>query len=611
MSRLTHRRAAALAAAAAVLLYLPALANGFAGDDLIVVRDNPAAHSVAAALAAWFEPYWHGEWQWAGLYRPLTILSYAIDWSIAGGAPWWLHLMNVVLHAAATTLVVAVLAPWLPPLGTLVAGMMFGLHPVHVEAVANIVGRAELLVAVALLGALLAARYHRRAESTAARWRWLCAVLLLVLAALFSKEHGVIAIALIAVDHVLDGRRAPNRMVTLYLGVSAVTVGWLYLWQHVAGAFVAGGSHAALYGLGEGARAGTMAPLYLDVVRLLVWPMRLLSDYAPLTVPVRMEIGWVALFGLTMVLAILALGVLAVRRSPAIAFGILVAVLSYAPTSNLIFVSGVMLAERNLYLAVLAPGAVAGWLVSRQWHRPERRAVVAALVALMAAYTLRTIDRIPAWKDSLTLVLEELVAQPGNYHTRVLLSDFLADRGDTAGAIAERLVAADLYPEQPMPRVEAAQLAIESDRPLLGLQQAEIAMGLDVDDPRIDEVYIRALLANGMTDAAVTAGLAGAGRFPGSTDVLQAYAAALADEAAMDRLTLVGVRLDWHTRRFVAVQAILDSIAEAGLQAGALAAPCEDVVGVRTPVEALRPDLWEVLTRASGCGSRDVLKVSQ
>jgi hypothetical protein len=611
MPALSHRRAAALAAAAAVLVYLPALANGYAGDDLIVVRDNPAAHAVTAALTAWFDPYWHGEWEWAGLYRPLTILSYAIDWSIAGGAAWWLHLINVVLHAAATALVVAVLAPWLPPLGTLVAGTMFGLHPVHVEAVANIVGRAELLVAVALLGALLAARYYRRAESSAARWRWLCAVLLLVLAALFSKEHGVIAIALLAVDHVLDGRRTPNRMVTLYLGVSAVTVGWLYLWRHVAGAFVAAGAHAGLASLSWTERLATMAPVYLDVLRLLFWPMRLLSDYAPQTVTIRTGFGWVALLGLVVVTAILALGVLTVRRSPVIALGILVAALSYAPTSNVVLVSGVMLAERNLYLAVLAPGAAAGWLLANVHDRPDWKAAVAVAVVLMAGFAYRSIERIPVWEDSLTLILEERVAQPENYHNHVLLSEFLASRGDTAGAIAERLVAADLYPEQPMPRVEAAQLAMATGRTLLGLEQAEIAAGLELEDQRIDEVYIRALLANGMTDAAVTAGLAGASRFPGSTDVLQAYAAALAEAAAMDRLTLIGVRLDWHTRRFVSVQASLDSLAAAGLRAGALATPCEDVVGVRTPVEALRPDLWNALTRASGCDNLDVLKVSQ
>jgi hypothetical protein len=427
-----------------------------------------------------------------------------------------------------------------------------------------------------------------------------------VLAALFSKEHGVIAIVLIAIDHRLDRERAPDRMVTLYLGVSAVALGWLYLWRHVAGAFVAAGAHAGLAGLSWSERLSTMAPVYLDVLRLLVWPMRLLSDYAPQTVPVRTELGWVALLGLAAVGAVLALGVLAVRQSPAIALGILVAVISYAPTSNLILVSGVMLAERNLYLAVLAPGAVAGWLLVTRRGRPDWRAAVAVTVVLLAGFAYRSIERIPVWEDSLTLVLEERVAQPENYHNRVLLSEFLASRGDTAGAIAERLVAADLYPEQPMPRVEVARLALGMGRPLLGLQQARIAMGLDLEDPRMDEVYIRALLANAMTDSAVAAGLEGAMRFPGSSDVLRAYEAALVQEAAMDRLALIGVRLDWLARRFVSVQATLDSLAAAGLRAGALAAPCEDVAGVRTPVEALRPDLWDALTRASGCSSLDV-----
>ena len=85
------------------------------------------------ALGHWFSPYWpllEGE-PAAGLYRPAVILSYAVDWSISGGRPWWFHLVNTLLHGVATALVVLVALAWLTPLGALAVGLVFALHPVH------------------------------------------------------------------------------------------------------------------------------------------------------------------------------------------------------------------------------------------------------------------------------------------------------------------------------------------------------------------------------------------------------------------------------------------------------------------------------------------------
>jgi hypothetical protein len=164
MPRLTARRAVWVAALAAALVYLPALRNRWALDDHAVIEDNPAAHSVRGALDAAFSPYWpYKDGFSAGLYRPLTTLSYAVDWSIAGDHPWWFHLTNILLHALATALVVLVALRWLAPPAALAAGLVFATHAVHVEAVANVVGRAEILAAIGMLSALLAARRYRRA----------------------------------------------------------------------------------------------------------------------------------------------------------------------------------------------------------------------------------------------------------------------------------------------------------------------------------------------------------------------------------------------------------------------------------------------------------------
>ena len=135
-------------AVVAALLFLPGIRYGFVQDDRAIIAANPAAHSVAAALRAVDQPYWPRPAA-GGLYRPLTILSYAVDWSLSGGSAGWLHLMNAVWHSLATFLVMLALARWVPEPGVLAAGLVFAVHPVHVEAVAGLVGRADLLVTVA------------------------------------------------------------------------------------------------------------------------------------------------------------------------------------------------------------------------------------------------------------------------------------------------------------------------------------------------------------------------------------------------------------------------------------------------------------------------------
>src|SRR6185436_18692829 len=98
---------------------------------------------------------------------------------------WIFHVTNILLHALATGLVVRVALGWLPPAGALASGVLFAVHPVHVEAVSNVVGRLELLVAVGLLAAVLAARRFRHEEDEKRARLWFGATLAAVAFALF------------------------------------------------------------------------------------------------------------------------------------------------------------------------------------------------------------------------------------------------------------------------------------------------------------------------------------------------------------------------------------------------------------------------------------------
>jgi hypothetical protein len=599
---MTRGRATWIAAAVATVVYLLAVRNGWAGDDLVAIRDNPAAHSLSSAIAAWFEVYWPGEWRWAGLYRPFTILTYGLDWSIAGGAPWWFHLVNVGLHVAATALVVRVALAWLAPVGALVTGLVFAVHPVHVEAVANVVGRAELLVAVWLLLAVLSARRYRQAASSRARRWWFAATLVAVTLALCSKEHGVIAIGVLAVDHLLEPRRPRHSATGLYVAVAALTLAWLFVWRSIAGGLVGGGTHAAFFGLSPYGRVMTMFPVYLEVLRLLTWPFALASDYAPQVVTVRESVTLVGTLGFLATVAALALGVLSVRRAPVVAFGILVAVLSYAPTANLLVASGVVLAERNLYLAVLAPALIAGWGTAKVFDGPRRRAGTVACAGVVLLFAYRTVDRIPLWSDPLTLLVEEQAAHPENFHTRVLLGEYVSARGDSAWALGELLVAGALFPADPWAAVLASRQALAQGRPTIALREAERAYRRYRRDPRTVEVLTDALIATGEADSALAVAAAGARDLQGSETVLAAYRRALvAGAGAAWETTLVDATRDWSAGRVVSAAARLDSLERAPPAAAELGAACSRLAATVPVVRALRPRLAVVLEVGAAC----------
>jgi len=439
------RRELLLVFVAAVGLYLPTVRYGFVQDDRAIIASNPAAHSIGRALAAFDDPYWPRE-TGAGLYRPVTILSYAVDWTVSGGRPGWLHFMNALWHGLATVLLVMLLARWLPPLGAVAAGLLFAWHPVHVEAVASLVGRAELLAAVGILGAVLAAR----------RGHWAVAVLCAALA-MFSKEHGVIVGVVILLDKWLgphplspspfgrggtDDRGYPAGF---WIALGIVTIGFLAAWFAIGWA---GENDAAavFYGRGTWGRWAIALPAALRAAVLLIWPASLSVDYNPQVLPARVGISIPAVLGFVVIVGIPVLVVWCRRRVPAIAFAAGIAALSCLPTANLFFSAGVILAERNLYLAVILPAVFVGWgatwLAVRRGLRPA--AVAVAVVAV--ACGSRSFARLPAWRDNRSQLLTLLANHPESYRAHASAAAVLAGTGDTAGARREYRKADSLFP---------------------------------------------------------------------------------------------------------------------------------------------------------------------
>lgn len=408
------RVAAVLAAGLGALVHANTLRNDFAYDDVPIVRDNAQIRTLAGLPDAMLEPYWPGDFaKELGLWRPVTTGLLGLEYAISGDDAVLYHAVNVLAHAGVTAMVVVVLAQLMPLAAAFVAGLVFAVHPVHVEAVANVVGISELVGALFSLWAIL---LHLRSGD---RTGWGRA---LAIAALFALAFGAkeSAAALPGLLFLVDAARRRIDLSDLpdyvrrrwrpYLAMSLVAAVMLVVRFRVLGSLAHPLAPLGADMLRRIPRIWTLAEVWSHYVRLLVFPLDLSADYSPNVIPVAL--GWHAnnLVGLSLSLALLGIALATWRgevmsaaraTSRTVAFGIVWFVISIAPVANVFFLSGILLAERTLYFPSIGFAAAAGWaVVVLARTRPRASWALAAVAVALLGW--RTWLRNPTWKDSPT-----------------------------------------------------------------------------------------------------------------------------------------------------------------------------------------------------------------
>ena len=446
-------------AACAVVVHLGALWNQFALDDVTIVVVNPLIHSLAGVWGAFVAPYWPANL--GGLvYRPLPIATYALDWQLH--SPAWFHAVNLLWHAGVAVSVAALARRWTSATAALAAGLIFAVHPVHVEVVASVVGRADLMATLATCLAVYAAL---ALDSVA----WSAAFLVL---GILSKESAAAAPALIALGWVLglgrDGVRPAQRRVVAYaaswcaIGVAYLLLRWAVLHPYE------GFPNLAPQFAGQGPIAIRMTAVagFVDVARLLLFPLHLQADYSPLErVAVTTPLASGFLLGLLCLGAWVALFVLAWRNGRRVeAFGLGWIAIAYLPVANLVVPHGVVVAERLLYLPSVGLAIAAGALLERL---PRRRAWAVAVVVLIAAGAVRSALRVPVWRDNRAAALAMIADAPLSYRSWDYLGwEYVWARRDERALTSFRR-AGSLYPGDARLHLAAAHMAYTLGRTAL------------------------------------------------------------------------------------------------------------------------------------------------
>lgn len=531
-----------LLAALAALPYLNSLGNGFAFDDVDVVRDNPmlAEDPPAALLTAVYYP--------GALYRPLTFLTYAANHRAGGGA-FGFHLVNLLLHVLVTLAVFALARELLAStLAATAAAALFAVHPIHTEAVSNVVGRAELLAGLLVLITLLAAIRAGRAGGIA-RVGWLTLALCAFAAGMLAKESAFAAIGLLAaVVWWTDPARSVTRTLRAVAPFAALGVGYLALRLTVVGALGLPTPPPLLDNplaqVGAAQRIATAMVVLLDYGALLLLPLHLAADYSYNAVPVVTS-PLDGRFVLALVVGLAAAGLIlvAARRAPVLALAAALAAIPLVLTSNLLFPIGTIKAERLLYLPSVGWCIAFGWLAAAA-ARSHRAIALAAVAALLLAFSARTWARNPDWRDNLALFSAAVASEPDSAKAHYNLGIAYDERGDAEAALIQLRQALAIHPG-----CAEAAFAIGSIYERKGIEAGALhwyasAIARDWNYPRahlnIGVLHYR----RGAYDAAEAAFRTGLSLEPRSARLLLGLGLALQAQGRHDEATLVLASID-------------------------------------------------------------------
>lgn len=407
----------------AFILYFQGLLFGYVLDDKIVITDNTYTKNGLAGL--WdilttesMQGYF-GEQKnilEGGRYRPLSIITFAIEHQFFGLNSAVSHHINALLYGLCgfvsfiglrrlfleKTYANKVLVSL-----SFLASILFILHPIHTEAVANIKGRDEILAFLfSMLTLLLALKYFDQKNI-----KYLLGMAGVFFLGLLSKENTITFLAIVPFGIILF-RKKNLKKVGLVTGVLFITVlAYLLLRYQVIG-FLFNSTvsndimNNPFVGMNGVEKFSTIMYTLLVYLKLNVFPHPLTHDYYPYHIP-KMNLEdimvWLSI-GLHIVLIIIA--ILFWKKRPKITFAIGFYIAAMSIISNLVVSVGTFMNERFAFTASLGTCiliAYLGQVITKKFFHNNKKILTGMLGVVGLLFALKTFSRVPVWENVLTL----------------------------------------------------------------------------------------------------------------------------------------------------------------------------------------------------------------
>ncbi|XP_074489782.1 protein O-mannosyl-transferase TMTC3 isoform X2 [Sebastes fasciatus] len=426
--------------------YWNSLSCGFVFDDVSAILDNKDLRPATPLRNLFLNDFWGtpmSEERSHKSYRPLTVLTFRLNYLFTELSAASYHLLNVVLHAVVCVLFLRVCRLFLDKTSGLVAALLFAVHPIHSEAVTGVVGRAELLSSIFLLAAFLAYTKSTSADHSIV-WAPIALTVVLVAAATLCKEQGITVVGICCVyevfvaqgftlpmlldtlRQVLQGKdgfpyavlQTLLKLIVLIISTLLLVIVRVQVIQSQLPVFTRFDNPAAVSSTPT--RQLTFNYLLPVNAWLLLNPSELCCDWTMGTIPLvesLLDLRNLATLGFYTFLGLLAYHSLRYRNSSAktVIMALSFIVLPFIPASNLFFPVGFVVAERVLYVPSMGFCVLVAHGFKIISHKGQLKKISWLIIGvLLTTHAVKTFNRNWDWESEYTLFTSALKVNKNN-----------------------------------------------------------------------------------------------------------------------------------------------------------------------------------------------------
>ncbi len=365
-----------------------------------------------------------------GNYHPLTILTYAFDYDSANLDAYHYHLQNLIFHLATTILVYCFF--WLltkRSIAAIITALLFGIHPMHIESVAWIAGRKDVVYGFFYFAACISYMYYIKADGSK-KWLWYAGVGVLYACSLLSKPVAVVLpVTLLLIDY-FDGRIWKSSIAEEGSSVFSLQNINFFIFIEKLPFFamsVLGGIKSLqdqrVFGAlnTQGEKFGPLERLGLGGYALVTYlwkailPIKLLCFYP---YPLKENGALPAYYYIYLVIALVVLaGAFWLgRKSKAVIFGIMFFLINIALLLQFIPVGGAIIADRYSYLPYIGLFFILGWTISTLLDNEKTvmmgKTALVVMVPVVLFFGYLSNERSKVWYDGMSIWRDEIEVEP-------------------------------------------------------------------------------------------------------------------------------------------------------------------------------------------------------
>ena len=349
-----------------------------------------------------------------GRYRPLSLVSFAIEKQLFGQKQAISHFINILLYLICGLLIFRVLS--LFNLDTdkkwwfsfsFIATLLFIFHPIHSEVVANVKGRDEIMT---FIGGLAAFYYSFKYFDTE-KWIYLLLSGIVFFLGIMSKETVLTFIGVIPITLYFFRKTNWKKIFISSIPLFIATITYLVIRYSIIGYFISPGGkeitdimNNPFYGMTMGERFATIFYTLGVYVKLLFYPVELTHDYYPYHIPIMNWGKWQSIISLAGYILMGLVGLWGLKKKNIFAYAILFYLLTLFITSNIPFSIGTFMNERFIFVSSLGFTMAIAYFTTHSLFQKQKSYVSYGIIGVfLVFFGIKTLLRVPAWQDEFHL----------------------------------------------------------------------------------------------------------------------------------------------------------------------------------------------------------------